>query len=255
MDSRSHFWTAHLLCHGDKSQRYTVLQKQSIVLRLCLMLIFIRDCSFRSPLALLCFSHSYPQTSLFPIYFWEPPRVPPCVCKALPIVICYCGFRGPDKLREILLWATTIFPLMLPGDPKTWRASDVLLIPPTIRHYLSSSQHWPLLISLSSPEQEGRCSPLVILYLNAPARWPECESLTEEDSLLELTVMRPPLSPPPSFLTLLWAATLKYLLHHWQALTLPQCQRFSTQEVPGTLRRMFSCCFIQTLLNNCLDPS
>lgn len=101
------------------------------------MLIFIRDCIFRSPLVFLCISHSYPQTRLFPIDFWESPRVPPCVYKALPIVICYCGFRGPDKLHEILLWATTIFPLMLPGDPKTWRASDVLLIPPTTRQYLS----------------------------------------------------------------------------------------------------------------------
>lgn len=105
------------------------------------MLIFIRDCIFRFPLALLCISNSHPPNRLFPLYFWEPPRVLPCVYKALPMVICYCGFHGPDKLHEILLWAMTIPPLMLPGDPKTWRASDVLLIPPTTR------QDSPLLLT------------------------------------------------------------------------------------------------------------
>ena len=101
------------------------------------MLISTRDWISRSPLVLLCISNSHPQTRLFLIYFWEPPRVLLCVYKALPIVICYCGFHHPDKLHEILLWAMTVFPLMLPEDPKTWRASDVLLIPPTTRQYLS----------------------------------------------------------------------------------------------------------------------
>lgn len=218
------------------------------------MLIFIRDCSFRSPLVLLCFSYSKPDSSLF---ISESPQE--CLhvyakhsqssfvtvaSMALTNSVRYCS-----ELRLFSPWCC--LGILRLGGPLMF----FWFLPPPGSIYHSSSQPWPLLISLSSPEQEGRCSPLVILYLNAPARWPECESLTEEDSLLELTVMRPPLSPPPSFLTLLGAATLKYLLHHWQALTLPQCQRFSTQEGPGTLRRTFSCCCIQTLLNNCLDPS
>lgn len=111
-----------------------------------------------------------------------------CIYKALPVVICYCGFHSPDKLHEILLWAMTIFPLMLPGGPKTWRASDVLLNLPTTRQYSSLLlTALALLISLSFSKQEGRCSFLVTLYLNAPARWPGCKSFAVENSLLELT--------------------------------------------------------------------
>lgn len=169
------------------------------------------------------------------------------------MVICYCGFHSSDKLHETLLWAMALFFLMLPGDPQTWRASDVLLTLPTIRQPLS------LLLTAQAPVNtpfifQTRRKVLLSGYVlfESPSKVAWMQKFCSRKllcSLLELTVVRLP--PSPLFLTLLSAVKLKYVLHHWWALTLPHCQRpLNTQEGPCALRRIFFLCFIQKLFSS-----
>lgn len=94
----------------------------------------------------------------------------------------------------------------------------LLPLPGSIFH--SSSQHWHLLISLSSSKQEGRCSFLVTFYLSAQARWPKCKSFTVEN-FCALCWSCDETATFSLFLTLLWTVKLK-CLHQFDPTPVPE---------------------------------